>query len=77
MPKTMSYERDLIINVLFGSTRRGTSSAVATGDPVEDTMVHVTLIIKQQEPQQCEEQDINSIGQIPLQLMLASITYEH
>ena len=46
--------------------------AVATG---EDTGAHngVALIIEQQEPQQCEEQDTLSIGQIHLQLMLASI----
>ena len=37
----------------------------------------VALIIEQQEPQQCEEQDTHSIGQIHLQLMLASITDEH
>ena len=50
------------------------------GDPVEASGAHngVTLIIEQQEPQQCEEQDTNSIGQIPLQLILASIyTDEH
>ena len=35
------------------------------------------LIIEQQEPQQCEEQDTHSIGQIQLQLMLANITDEH
>ena len=53
--------------------------AVATGDPPEATGAHngVALIIEQQEPQQCEEQDTNSIGQIHLQLMLASITDEH
>ena len=53
--------------------------AVATGDPVEASGAHngIALIIEQQEPQQCEEQDTNSIGQIPLQLMLASITDEH
>ena len=46
--------------------------AVATGDPVEASGAHngVALIIEQQEPQQCEEQDTNSICQIPLQLML-------
>ena len=50
--------------------------AVAT---VESTGAHngVALIIEQQEPQQCEEQDSNSIRQIHLQLMLASITDKH
>ena len=50
--------------------------AVAT---IEATGAHngVALIIEQQEPQQCEEQDTNSVGQIHLQLMLASITDEH
>ena len=50
--------------------------AIAT---VEATGAHngVALITEQQEPQQCEEQDTNSIGQIQLQLMLASITDEH
>ena len=69
MPKSVSYERDLIINVFFGSTLH---PAVAT---VEATGAHngVALIIEQQEPQQCEEHDTNSIGQIHLQLMLASI----
>ena len=43
---------------------------------VEATGAHngVALICEQQEPQQCEEQDTNSIDQIHLQLMLASIT---
>ena len=53
--------------------------AVATGDPAEASGAHngVALITEQQEPQQCEEQSTNSIGQIHLQLMLASITDEH
>ena len=53
--------------------------AVATGDPVEASGAHngVALITEQQEPQQCEEEDTNSIGQIHLPLMLASITDEH
>ena len=40
--------------------------AVATGDPVEASGAHngVALIIEQQKPQQCEEQDTNSIDQI-------------
>ena len=73
MPKSVSYERDLIINVFFEGALH---PAVA---PVQATGAHngVALIIVQQEPQQCEEQDTNSIGQIHLQLMLASITDEH
>ena len=53
--------------------------AVATSDPVEASGAHngVALITEQQELQQCEEQDTNFIGQIHLQLMLASITDEH
>ena len=48
--------------------------AVATGEAM-GAHNGVALIIEQQEPQQCEEQDTNSIGQIHLQLlMLASIT---
>ena len=41
---------------------------VATGNPAEASGAHngVVLIIEQQEPQQCEEQNTNSIGQIPL-----------
>ena len=50
--------------------------AVATGDPA-GAHNGVVLITEQQEPQQCEELDTNSIGQIHLQLMLASITDEH
>ena len=50
--------------------------AVATGEAM-GAHNGVALIIEQQEPQQCEEQDTNSIGQIHLQLMLTSITDEH
>ena len=50
--------------------------AVATGGAL-GAHNGVALIIEQQEPQQCEEQDTNSIGQIHLQLMLASVTDEH
>ena len=53
--------------------------AVATGDPAEASGAHniVALTTEEQEPQQCEEQDTKFIGQIHLQLMLASITDEH
>ena len=47
-------------------------SAVGHGE-VSGAHNGVALITEQQEPQQYEEQDTNSIGQIHLQLMLASI----
>ena len=76
---TISDERDLIITSFLEVPDGAVHPADATGDPVEASCAHngVVLIIEQQEPQQCEEQDTNSIDQIHLQLMLASITDEH
>ena len=57
MPKLVSCERDLIINVFLEVPEGALHPAVATGDPAEASGAHngVALIIEQQEPQQCEE----------------------
>ena len=76
----MSCERDLISLTSSLEVPEGVlHPAVTTGDPADASGVHngVALIIERQEPQQCEEQDTNSISQIHLQLMLASITDKH